>query len=71
MQRNSDSVDEAIDMERTLSLLTDKQREVIELMLQGYSQADIAEILRIHRNSVRRRLIRVQKVCKNKLTLAI
>lgn len=63
-------IDQSIDIERALRGLTSKQREVVTLAMAGYSQADIAALLCIHRNAVKCRLIRAQKVCKNGLTMA-
>ena len=61
MIRGSDSVDEAIDIQRALAGLTAKQRRAVELAMAGYSQVDIAAMLGIHRNTVRRRIIRARK----------
>ena len=56
MVRGSDSVDEAIDIQRVLAGLTCKQRTAVELAMQGYSQVDIAGMLGIRQSSVHHRL---------------
>ena len=61
--RGTEAIDESIDIERALACLTAKQREAVVLAMQGYTQAEMAVRLGIHRNSIKRRLIRAQKVC--------
>ena len=59
--RGTEAIDESIDIERALACLTRKQREAVTLAMQGYTQAEIAEVLGIHRNAVTRRLARAQR----------
>ena len=49
-------VDVIIDMKRAMTELTPKQREALDLWLQGYTQKEIGERLGITHSSVCRRL---------------
>lgn len=67
MVRGCEAIDQAIDIERALAALTAKQREAVTLAMQGYTQAEIARGLGVHRNAIRRRILRA-KVCINGFT---
>jgi RNA polymerase sigma factor (sigma-70 family) len=54
--RGTETIDQSIDIERALACLTAKQREAVTLAMQGYTQAEIAEMLGINQSSVNRRL---------------
>lgn len=63
MIRGCEHIDQAIDIERALACLTAKQRATVLLVMQGYTQTEIARLMGVHRNSIKRRLLRAQKVC--------
>lgn len=53
-------------MEEALSLLTDKQRLVINLMfVKGYKQSEIAELMNISSVAVKKHLDKAKKIIKN------
>ena len=53
-------------MEDVLSLLTDKQRLVINLMfVDGYKQSEIAELMNISSAAVKKHLDKAKKIIKN------
>jgi len=59
--RGTETIDQAIDIERALACLTAKQREAVVLAMQGYTQAEIAEALGITRENVAYRISRAYK----------
>ena len=61
MHRGCEHIDQHIDIERALAALTAKQAEAVRLAMQGYTQAEAARLLGIHRNALKRRMTRVQK----------
>jgi len=67
--RETDAIDERMDVERALLELTDKQRAVILLAMQGYTHREIAELLGIARESVTLRLLRARNSYKISLYL--
>lgn len=53
-------------MEEVLSLLTDKQRLVINLMfVEGYTQSEIAELMNISSAAVKKHLDKAKEIIKN------
>ncbi len=52
------TVDIAIDLHRAMLCLTNKQREVFMLVMDGYTQREAAAMLGVSRRSVRDRLAR-------------
>ena len=53
-------------MEEVLSLLTDKQRLVINLMfVEGYKQSEIADLMNISSAAVKKHLDKAKKIIKN------
>lgn len=53
-------------MEEVLSLLTDKQRLVINLMfVEGYKQSEIAELMNISSAAVKKHLDKAKEIIKN------
>lgn len=53
-------------MEEVLSLLTDKQRLVINLMfVEGYKQSEIADLMSISSAAVKKHLDKAKKIIKN------
>ena len=53
-------------MEEVLSLLTDKQRLVINLMfVEGYTQSEIADLMNISSAAVKKRLDKAKEIIKN------
>ena len=61
MVRGSDSVDEAIDIQRVLAGLTCKQRTAVELAMQGYTHGDMAQALGISERAIRFRMASARK----------
>jgi len=68
MHRGCEHIDQHIDIERALAALTAKQAEAVRLAMQGYTQAEAAALLGIHRIVFKRRLIRAQKGYINTLS---
>lgn len=53
-------------MEEVLSLLTDKQRLVINLMfVEGYTQSEIADLMNISSSAVKKHLDKAKEIIKN------
>jgi RNA polymerase sigma factor (sigma-70 family) len=67
--RETDAIDERMDVERALLELTDKQRAAVLLVMQGYTHREIAEHLGIARESVTLRLLRARNSYKTRLSL--
>lgn len=67
--RETDAIDERLDVERALLELTDKQRAAVLLVMQGYTHREIAERLGIARESVTLRLLRARNSYKTRLSL--
>ena len=63
--RETDAIDERMDVERALLELTDKQRAVILLAMQGYTHREIAELLGVTRKSITLRISRVRNGYQN------
>ncbi|RLC33518.1 hypothetical protein DRH14_04730 [Candidatus Shapirobacteria bacterium] len=53
---NRDDIDDLIDLNEAMKLLTPKQRAVFELWAQGYTQREIAEIEGVSERAVRYRM---------------
>lgn len=66
--RETDAIDERMDVERALLELTDKQRAVILLAMQGYTHNEIARLLGVTRVSVTLRISRVRNVYQNSVS---
>ena len=58
--READGIERRIDLERAIAQLTAKQREVLALWLEGYTQEEIAERCGIGQQRVCRRLQRAK-----------
>ena len=59
--READGIERRIDLERAIAQLTAKQREVLALWLEGYTQEEIAERCGIGQSQVCKRLRRAVK----------
>jgi len=63
--REALSLDDKIDLEQRIKALTPKQKEVILLQLEGYTEEEIAEKLNIHIQTVKYRVANAIKTMKN------
>lgn len=66
--RGTETIDQAIDIERALACLTAKQREAVTLAMQGYTHNEIARLLGVTRVSVTLRISRVRNVYQNSVS---
>jgi len=66
--RGTETIDQAIDIERALACLTAKQREAVVLAMQGYTHNEIARLLGVTRVSVTLRISRVRNVYQNSVS---
>jgi DNA-binding CsgD family transcriptional regulator len=54
-----------VDLDRYISLGTEKQQELLELMKLGHAQADAAEILNISQSTANARILSFKKRLTN------
>jgi len=66
--RGTETIDQAIDIERALACLTARQREAVTLAMQGYTHNEIARLLGVTRVSVTLRISRVRNVYQNSVS---
>ncbi len=62
---NEDSLLDRVDLDRYISLGTEKQQELLELMKLGHAQADAAEILNISQSTANARILSFKKRLTN------
>lgn len=57
--------DTTIDLEEKINALNETDRKIVDLLLLGNSQSDIARELNLHRGNVSRRISRIRKELEN------
>lgn len=65
MLEQRDHIDDMLDLRDAVGKLPHRSRLILELWMEGYTQAEIGEKMGIHQSSIRRRLEKLFEVLKN------